>query len=74
MGDGVVPLTGDVVNTVWLARGADLVLKMNEDAPPTPRAHEVGAEGLAVLRRHGLPTPRAHEIEADWLLPEALTP
>jgi fructosamine-3-kinase len=72
LGDDVVPLTGGVVNTVWLAQDAELVLKMNEDAPPT--LFEIEAEGLAVLRRHGLTTPRVHDVGADWLLLEALTP
>ncbi|WP_033442467.1 fructosamine kinase family protein [Saccharothrix sp. NRRL B-16314] len=72
LGDEVVPLTGGVVNAVWLARHADRVLKTNEAAPPT--LFEIEAEGLAVLRRHGLTTPRVHDVGPDWMLLEALTP
>ncbi|MFE9750567.1 fructosamine kinase family protein [Saccharothrix saharensis] len=70
----VVPLTGGVVNTVRLVRGPDrhVVLKTTEDAPPS--LFEVEAEGLGVLRQHGLRTPEVLDVGADWLVLEALTP
>jgi fructosamine-3-kinase len=70
----VIRLTGGVVNTVWHVRGPDrdVVLKTSEDAPPS--VFQVEAEGLAVLRRHGLRTPEVLDVGADWLLLEALTP
>lgn len=70
----VVRLTGGVVNAVWLVRRADgdVVLKTNDEAPPTLFAVE--AEGLDVLRRHGLRTPRVHGVGEDHLLLEALEP
>lgn len=74
LGGEPVRLTGGVVNTVWLVRGPerDVVLKTASDAPPG--LFEVEAEGLAVLRRHGLRTPDVLEVGDDWLLLEALTP
>ncbi|PSL51783.1 fructosamine-3-kinase [Saccharothrix carnea] len=70
----VARLTGGVVNTVWHIRGPGRahVLKTAEHAPPS--LFRVEADGLAVLRRHGLRTPDVLDVGADWLLLEALTP
>ncbi|ONI84727.1 hypothetical protein ALI22I_29910 [Saccharothrix sp. ALI-22-I] len=69
-----VRLTGGVVNTVWLVRGPerDAVLKTTDDAPQS--LFEIEAQGLTVLREHGLSTPEVLDVGADWLLLEALTP
>jgi fructosamine-3-kinase len=70
----VVRLTGGVVNAVWLVRGPEreVVFKTGEDVPRT--LFQVEAEGLAVLREHGLRTPEVLDVGEDWLLLEALTP
>jgi fructosamine-3-kinase len=70
----VVRLTGGVVNAVWLVRGTerDVVLKTTENPPRS--LFQVEADGLAVLRRHGLRTPDVLDVGEDWLLLEALTP